>query len=242
MKPALFASDLHLAPSRPGTAAAFHAWARGPAREAASVRLLGDLFDAWIGDEGVAEPFAAAVAASLRGIADAGVELGVMRGNRDFLLGQRFAKAAGATLLPERLVVDAGGVPTLILHGDELCTDDVDYQRYRAWSRDPARQRRFLALPWPVRRAIAAWLRRRSRMATRGKSDAIMDVNAEAVARAFREAGVTRMVHGHTHRPASHVHDVDGRACERHVLADWHDRATWLEIGPEGVRRHELSA
>ncbi len=241
MKPALFASDLHLAPSRPGTAAAFHAWARGPAREAASVRLLGDLFDTWIGDEGVAEPFAAAVVASLRGIADAGVELGVMRGNRDFLLGQRFAKAAGATLLPERLVVDAGGVPTLILHGDELCTDDVDYQRYRAWSRDPARQRRFLALPWPVRRAIAAWLRRRSRMATRAKSDAIMDVNAESVARAFREAGVTRMVHGHTHRPASHVHDVDGRACERHVLADWHERATWLEIGPEGARRHELS-
>ena len=238
---ALFASDLHLSPARPATAAAFHAWARGPARDAGSVRILGDLFDVWIGDEGIDEAFAGSVVASLRGIADAGVELGVMHGNRDFLLGRRFAQAAGATLLPERLVVDAGGVPTLILHGDELCTDDVDYQRYRAWSRDPGRIRRFLGLPWPVRRAVAAWMRRRSRMATRDKPDAIMDVNAEAVARAFREAGVTRMVHGHTHRPASHGHDVDGRPCERHVLADWHERATWLEIGPEGVRRRELS-
>ena len=241
MKPALFASDLHLAPSRPGTAAAFHAWARGPAREAGSVRILGDLFATWIGDEGIDEPFAAAVIEALRSIADAGVELGVMRGSRDFLLGARFAQAARATLLPERAVVDAGGVPTLILHGDELCTDDVAYQRYRAWTRDPVRQRRFLALPWPVRRAVAAWARRRSRQATRNKPDSIMDVNAQAVARAFRDAGTIRMVHGHTHRPASHRHDVDGRPCERHVLSDWRDRATWLEAGTDGIRPRELA-
>lgn len=242
LRPDLFLSDLHLSPARPETAAAFHAFARGPAREAASVRILGDLFDAWIGDEGIAEPFAASVVASLRGIADAGIPVGVMHGNRDFLLGERFARAAGATLLPERLVVDAGGVPTLILHGDELCTDDIDYQRYRAWARDPIRGRRFLSLPWPVRRAVAAWMRRRSRMATREKPVAIMDVNADAVAAAFRDAGVLRMVHGHTHRPATHRQEVDGRPRERHVLADWHDRATWLEIGPEGVQPRELAA
>lgn len=241
MKPALFASDLHLAPARPATAAAFHAWARGPAREAGSVRILGDLFDAWIGDEGIDEPFAAAVVASLRSIADAGVELGVMHGNRDFLLGPRFARASGATLLPDREVVDAGGVRTLILHGDDLCTDDADYQRYRAWARDANRTRRFLALPWPVRRAVAAWMRRRSRMATRNKPDAIMDVNARAVEQAFRDSGVARMVHGHTHRPASHRHEVDGRPCERYVLSDWRDRATWLEIGPSGVAARELA-
>lgn len=242
MKPALFVSDLHLAPGHPATAAAFHAWARGPARDASALYVLGDLFDAWIGDEQIHEPFARDVVASLRAVADAGVPVAVMHGNRDFLLGPRFARAAGATLLPERVVADVGGVPTLLLHGDELCTGDADYQRYRAWVRDPARLRRFLALPWPVRRAVAAWLRRRSRIATRDKPDEIMDVSDDAVVRAFRDTGTTRMVHGHTHRPATHRHDVDGRACERVVLSDWRDRATWLEVGAAGVRPCELEA
>ena len=204
--------------------------------------MLGDLFDSWLGDEQLAEPFSAGVAQALAGVARAGVPLHVMRGNRDFLLGERFAKASGAALLPDAQVVEAGGIQTLLLHGDTLCTDDVDYQRYRAWIRDPARQRKILSLPWPVRRAFAAWLRRRSRRATLGKDEAIMDVNAKAVAQAFRDAGVTRIVHGHTHRPASHVVDVDGTARERHVLPDWHGRATWLEIDEDGVRRRELAA
>jgi len=242
MKPALFVSDLHLAPSRPAAAAAFHAWARGPARDAGAVYVLGDLFDAWIGDEQTDEPFAREVVASLRGIADAGVPVAVMHGNRDFLLGEGFARATGATLLPERIVVDAGGVPTLLMHGDELCTDDGDYQRYRAWIRDPRRQRRILALPWPVRRAFAAWLRRRSRNANRTKRAEIMDVNAAAVARAFRDAGVARLVHGHTHRPATHALEVDGRRCERIVLPDWHDRAEWLEVDADGARGRDLAA
>jgi UDP-2,3-diacylglucosamine hydrolase len=163
-----------------------------------------------------------------------------MHGNRDFLLGRRFAESSGAALLPDSVVVEAGGVPTLLMHGDTLCTDDVDYQRYRAWIRDPKRQHKFLSLPWPVRRAFAAWLRRKSRLATMGKSETIMDVNAGAVAQAFRDAGVSRLVHGHTHRPASHVVDVDGRRRERHVLPDWHGRALWLEIDEAGVRRKEL--
>ena len=242
MKPALFVSDLHLAPSRPAAVGAFHAWARGPAREASALYVLGDLFDAWIGDEQVREPFTRAIVASLHAIADAGVPVAVMHGNRDFLLGERFARAAGATLLPERIVVEAGGVPTLLMHGDELCTDDLAYQKYRAWSRDRLRQRRFLSLPWPVRRAFVAWLRCKSRSANRMKDEAIMDVNASAVAQALREAGVARLVHGHTHRPASHVVDVDGRRCERHVLPDWRDRAAWLEIDADGARRRELAA
>jgi UDP-2,3-diacylglucosamine hydrolase len=210
MKPALFVSDLHLAPPRPAVATAFHAWARGPARDACAVYVLGDLFDEWIGDEQADDPFTREVVASLRGIADAGVPVAVMHGNRDF-------------------------------HGDELCTDDADYQRYRAWIRDPRRQRRILALPWPVRRAFSAWLRRRSRNANRTKRDEIMDVNASAVAQALRDAGVARLVHGHTHRPAAHALDVDGRRCERHVLPDWHDRAVWLEVDPSGARRRELA-
>jgi len=204
--------------------------------------VLGDLFDSWLGDEQLAEPFAAGVAASLAGVARAGVPVHVMHGNRDFLLGARFAQASGAAMLPDTLVVEAGGVPTLLLHGDTLCTDDVDYQRYRAWIRDPARQRKFLSLPWPMRRGFAAWLRRKSRRAALGKDEAIMDVNAGAVAKAFREAGVMRMVHGHTHRPASHALDVDGRRRERHVLPDWHGRAAWIEIDEDGVRGRELDA
>ena len=202
--------------------------------------MLGDLFDSWLGDEQLAEPFAAGVAASLASLARSGVPVHVMHGNRDFLLGKRFAEATGAALLPDSLVVEAGGVPTLLMHGDTLCTDDVDYQRYRAWIRDPNRQRKLLSLPWPVRRGFAAWLRRRSRRAAMGKDEAIMDVNAGAVAQAFRDAGVSRMVHGHTHRPASHHIEVDGRPRERHVLPDWHGRATWLEIDGDGVRRREL--
>ena len=242
MSPAHFLSDLHLAPERPADAAAFRAWARGPARGASAVYVLGDLFDSWLGDEQVAEPFSADVVAQLAGIARAGVPVHVMHGNRDFLLGERFAHAAGAALLPDSVVVEAGGVPTLLLHGDTLCTDDVDYQRYRAWIRDPARQRKLLSLPWPVRRGFAAWMRRKSRNASRSKGPEIMDVNAGAVANAMRAAGVARMVHGHTHRPASHELDVDGRRCERHVLADWHGRAAWLEIDGAGAQRRELAA
>ena len=241
MKPAHFLSDLHLARERPATVAAFLGWARGPAREASAVYVLGDLFDQWIGDEGVHEPFVRPIVAELREIARAGIPVAVVRGNRDFLLGERFAQAAGATLLGERTVIDAGGVPTLILHGDELCTGDDRYQRYRAWSRDPERQRKFLALPWIARRAVAAWMRRVSRRENRMKPVEIMDVDAGAVAAAFRDAGVERMIHGHTHRPASHVHEVDGKTRERHVLADWHDRATWLEVDADGVRRRELA-
>lgn len=204
--------------------------------------MLGDLFDSWLGDEQLAEPFSAEVVASIAALARAGVPVHVMHGNRDFLLGERFARASGAALLPDTLVVDAGGVPTLLMHGDTLCTDDVDYQRYRAWIRDPARQRKILSLPWPVRRAFAAWLRRKSRRASLAKGEEIMDVSAAAVAQAFRDAGVLRMVHGHTHRPASHVVDIDGKRRERHVLSDWRGRAAWLEVDADGVTRRELAA
>src|SRR6266545_909504 len=148
MRPALFVSDLHLAPSRPALVAALRALCAGPAREASALYVLGDLFDAWVGDDQLREPLASEVAASLRGVADAGVPVAIMRGNRDLLLGERFAQAAGARLLPEQIVIDIAGTPTLLLHGDELCIDDHAYQRFRAWSHDPSRQRRFLALPY----------------------------------------------------------------------------------------------
>jgi UDP-2,3-diacylglucosamine hydrolase len=239
MRPTLLLSDLHLSPERTAAVAAFHAFARGPAREAAAVYILGDLFDAWIGDDQRREPFAASVVASLRGIADAGVPLFIAAGNRDFLLGREFAEAAGATLMSEQTVVDAGNVRTLLTHGDEFCTDDVDYQRYRAWSRDPRTKARLRALPFAVRRLIAWSLRRKSRAATARKPESILDVNANAIEQAFRRFGVTRIIHGHTHRPALHRSTVDGAQCERIVLADWHDHGEYLEVDADGVRRRE---
>ncbi len=234
MKPTLFLSDLHLAPVRPVPVAAFDALARGPAREASAVYILGDLFDWWVGDDQMVDPFIAGIVGSLRSISDAGIRLHVARGNRDFLLGERFARAIGASLLPEQLALELHGVVTVLSHGDELCTDDVSYQRYRARVLNPVWQRRFLRFPYPMRRAFALWLRRRSRNLKALKPESITDVNADAVAATLRRFDATRLIHGHTHRPATHALVVDNRACERIVLADWHDSGHYLRVDADG--------
>jgi UDP-2,3-diacylglucosamine hydrolase len=164
----------------------------------------------------------------------------MINGNRDFLLGERFAAAAGATLLAEQTVIDLSGTPTLLMHGDELCTSDVSYQKYRAFMRNKAYQRRFLALPYGLRSGIAIFLRGRSRSATAAKTESILDVEQSAVEAAFRAANVTRIIHGHTHRPAHHALVLDGRACERWVLADWYGRGSYLEFDGEGGRTREV--
>lgn len=235
MPSALFISDLHLAPERPELVAAFHTLVRERARGAAALYVIGDLFDAWLGDDQLKEPLAAAAAASLAALAASGTRVYLQRGNRDFLLGERFEQAAGATLLPDAVVHDLHGTPTLIMHGDQLCTDDVRYQRLRAYWRDPVHRRRLLQLPYVVRRASATLLRAGSRRATASKPAEIMDVNAEAVAAAMREHRVARLIHGHTHRPARHELRVDGRACERYVLADWYNAGSYLEVTPAAV-------
>lgn len=240
MKPTLFLSDLHLAADRAAAVAAFHAFARGPARAAAAVYILGDLFDVWTGDDQLREPFARAVADALKALTASGVAVYVARGNRDFLLGDDFARATGARLLPEQQIVDLAGERLVVLHGDELCTGDVDYQRFRARMRSASAMRRLLSLPYPVRRGIAWYLRRKSRAANALKPEAIMDVDAGAVADMFRRHGVARMIHGHTHRPARHALDVDGQARERIVLADWHDRGHYLEASAAGLHVREV--
>jgi UDP-2,3-diacylglucosamine hydrolase len=202
--------------------------------------MLGDLFDAWIGDDQLREPLAERVSAALRGIVNAGVPVGVMAGNRDFLLGGRFADAAGAMLLPEQIVVNLAGTPTLLMHGDELCTGDVRYQRFRAVVRNPEYLRYFLALPYVMRRGIGAWLRRRSGTATAAKPETILDVEHRAVEAAFRASNVCRIIHGHTHRPAHHHLIVDGRDCERWVLADWYDNGSYLEYDADGGRVRDV--
>ena len=241
MAPTLLLSDVHLSPSRPRAVAAFEAFARGPARRAAAVYILGDLFDWWVGDDQLRGAFHARIAAALRGITAAGIPLFVAHGNRDFLLGDAFAAATGATLLPEHTVTELGRVATLLTHGDELCTDDHAYQAYRTKSRNPEWQRRMLARPYWLRRAFAFYLRLRSRAANAQKPETIMDVNSGAVADAFRRHDVARIVHGHTHRPAAHDHVVDGKPRERHVLAAWHDDGQYLEIDDAGVHERTVT-
>jgi UDP-2,3-diacylglucosamine hydrolase len=241
-KPTLFLSDLHLSPDRPAALRAFHAFAAGPAREAAAVYMLGDIFDWWVGDDQMRMPFVAQVVESMRGISEAGVALYVGQGNRDFLIGQGLAKAAGATLLPDFVLLDLHGVRTLLCHGDQLCTDDVEYQAYRTRMRDPEVQARLLRLPYFVRRIIAAWLRRKSRNTKALKPESIMDVSIATVEQTFRDHDAARMIHGHTHRPAVHVHDVDGTKRERIVLADWELDGRYLEVSAAGTVTRTISA
>ncbi|MCC6197652.1 MAG: UDP-2,3-diacylglucosamine diphosphatase [Burkholderiales bacterium] len=239
--PTLFLSDQHLSPERPQALRAFHAFCAGPARDAAAVYLLGDLFDWWIGDDQVREPFVAEVVRSLRGVADAGVPLYVAHGNRDFLLSDRFAQATGASILPDYVVLDLHGVRTLLCHGDTLCTDDTEYQAHRARMRDPAVQACLARLPYFLRRLIARWMRRRSRNLKAIKPESIMDVTPNAIAQAIRDHGAQRLIHGHTHRPARHVHEVDGTARERIVLHDWHDSGHYLAVDAAGAHEREIA-
>jgi UDP-2,3-diacylglucosamine hydrolase len=235
MAPTLFISDLHLSPDRPELVEAFRALTRGPARGAAALYVLGDLFDAWVGDDQLKEPLAARVAASLAAVAESGTPVYFQRGNRDFLVGERFAREARATVLADEVVHDLHGTPTLIMHGDQLCTDDVSYQRFRRYWRDADHQRRLLALPYVVRLGGVAFVRSMSRRATAKKPPAIMDVNADAVTAAFAKHGVRRLIHGHTHRPARHEVLVSGKTCERYVLADWYRSASYLRVDETGA-------
>jgi UDP-2,3-diacylglucosamine hydrolase len=242
MAPTLFISDLHLSPERPHLVAAFHDFVAGPARSAKALYILGDLFDVWLGDDQLREPLASAVASTLGELPGLGVPVYVQCGNRDFLLGKRFAQACQVTLLPDMVVHDVQGTPTLLMHGDLLCTDDVEYQRFRAYRQDPERRRRFLARPYFVRRAIGAVMRFGSRRATAAKSEVIMDVNADAVIATMREQNVRRLIHGHTHRPARHALTIDGHACERWVLADWYRAASYLRVDEHGIEPHVMES
>jgi len=239
--PTLFISDMHLAHERVALVDAFHALVRGPAAGADALYALGDLFDVWVGDDQLKDPIASGVAAAFAALSRAGTKVYFQRGNRDFLLGERFAQASGATLLDDEVVHDLYGTRTLIMHGDQLCTDDVGYQRLRAFWQDPARRRRAVATPYFARRGAASLMRAASRLATAGKSEAIMDVNADAVTEALHKHSVTRLIHGHTHRPARHELVVDGRKCERYVLADWYERASYLRVDQRGCEAVTLS-
>jgi UDP-2,3-diacylglucosamine hydrolase len=223
----LFISDLHLDESRPQIVDLFEQFLLRDARSASALYILGDLFESWIGDDDDSG-LASRVADALGRMGRRGVAIYFMHGNRDFLLGADYARCAGMTLLDDPSVIDLDGEPTLLMHGDTLCTDDVEYQRFRTRVRDPAWQATFLARPLDERRAFAAQARDESRRHTATAMPQIMDVNQEAVAAAMRSHGVRRLIHGHTHRPATHRFSLDGEAAERIVLGDWYEQSSVL--------------
>ncbi|NLA67355.1 MAG: UDP-2,3-diacylglucosamine diphosphatase, partial [Gammaproteobacteria bacterium] len=236
----LFISDLHQDPERPEITRLFGDFLEGEARRARALYILGDLFEAWVGDD---DPSAtgAFVADRLATLSAAGVPVHFMHGNRDFLIGADYARRAGMHLLDDPTVVDLYGRPALLMHGDTLCTDDLAYQQFREQTRNPAWQAGFLAQPLEARLAFARQARAASRarqgeLRDAGTMEAITDVAPGAVAAAFREHGVDLLIHGHTHRPAVHPLEVDGRACTRVVLGDWYEHGSVLRVGADGVR------
>jgi UDP-2,3-diacylglucosamine hydrolase len=230
----LFISDLHLDATRPETTEQFLSFLATAARRASALYILGDLFEAWIGDDDP-DPAQRVIVDALRALTGSGVPCRVMHGNRDFLLGHRFERDAGVGLIADGTHIELNGEPCLLMHGDTLCTDDRNYQRLRRIVRNPLLQWTVSHLSLRQRQRLAQRLRAGSRMHTQATAPEIMDVNADAVRETFRATGVRNIIHGHTHRPAIHELEVDGRRRRRVVLGAWHERGsvlTWDERGP----------
>jgi UDP-2,3-diacylglucosamine hydrolase len=236
--PVLFIADLHLDPARPAITELFLAFLAGEARHADALYILGDLFEAWIGDDAVASDDP--IIAGLRALSDSGVPVYIMHGNRDFLLGETFAAMSGAELLPEPCRIEIDGEPTLLMHGDSLCVDDVEYQRFRAMVRDPDWQAKFLAKPLAERQAFAEQARTESAHQMSQLDNTITDVNDEAVERSMADHGVLQLIHGHTHRPAVHELTLAGQTAQRIVLGDWFEQGSVLRARSGGLHLEAL--
>ncbi|MFI3309556.1 UDP-2,3-diacylglucosamine diphosphatase [Ewingella allii] len=229
-----FIADIHLCAQEPAITAGFLRFLREDAPQADALYILGDLFEAWIGDDDP-EPLHAKIASSLNDLHQQGVPCFFIHGNRDFLLGRRFARASLMQLLPEKKVLELYGRRVLILHGDTLCTDDVGYQKFRKKVHNPLIQKLFLALPLKWRLVIAAKMRANSKASNSGKSLEVMDVNPQAVISEMESHGVEWMIHGHTHRPAVHDVPLDGKTGHRAVLGAWHEEGSMIKVSAEGV-------
>ena len=230
----LFISDLHLSADHAGSMAVFQRFIAEVAPRAEALYILGDLFEYWAGDDDLEDAFHARVIAVLRSLLRHGTRVYLLHGNRDLLMGQALAEACHATLLHDPTLIDLYGMPTLLSHGDILCTGDTEYQRYRAQVHDAAFQQQFLARPLTERKAYIEQLRSRSATEKQGKDSVIMDVSDAAVAALLREYRYPRLIHGHTHLPDCHEHVVDGHRCERWVLGDWHQQGSALRCDKQG--------
>lgn len=232
---ALFIADLHLSEERPHTTAAFLAFLVDKAVAADELYILGDFFDAWIGDDDD-RPLADTIAGAMKSVADRGVQVFFQHGNRDFLLGADYARRCGMQLLPALHVIERGSRRYLLAHGDQFCTQDVAYQQFRALVRDPAWQRDFLTKPLGERREIAAQLRARSKEANSIKAEDIMDVTPDEVVQALGSHRCKVLIHGHTHRPARHALQLpDGSVAERVVLGEWAETCWFVRLDDDGL-------
>ena len=228
----LFIADLHLSTEQPHTIALFLAFLEGPARQADALYILGDLFEVWLGDDIVIPEYTPCITAL--NTLSATVPIYLSHGNRDFLLGERFSAQSGCRILAEETVIDLYGTPTLLLHGDTLCTDDIHYQKLRRQLRDPAWISAFLARPPQERITAAREMRTQSREAQKEKSDAIMDVNQYTVEEVMGRHSVCRLLHGHTHRPGHHRFTLHGKDAERLVVADWDRIGSFIRCDGQG--------
>ena len=240
MTQALFISDLHLSAERPDTNEQFFRFLGDEATRAQALYVLGDLFEYWAGDDELqdpaADPLAAEVASGFKSLSKNGVRVWIMHGNRDFLVGKGFLAASGAQFLEDPSVIKFAGKRVALLHGDTLCTDDHDYQSWRRTARSAEWQRDFLSKNLLERKKTIQGLREKSKEVIAAKPAQIMDVNLDAVRDAFRQLKLRHMIHGHTHRPARHEHEVDGVRCERWVLPDWYGRGGYLVLDDVGPR------
>lgn len=237
----LLISDLHLCPTRPHINQLFERFVQDIAPGAEALYILGDFFEYWAGDDDLADAFHVWVTSLLAALANKGVHIYIMHGNRDFLMGPPFMQAAHASFITDPALIDLYGTSTLLMHGDTLCTDDVEYQKFRLMVRAPQYQQAVLAKPLAERKAMIEALRKKSEEEKAYKSEAIMDVNADAVAQALRAHHYPRLIHGHTHRPGRHAHEVDGKLCERWVLPDWYESGGYLRCDANGCEAHSVS-
>ena len=233
MPDTLFISDLHLDPERPAITDLFLDFLGTRAVGSEALYILGDLFEAWIGDDD-SGTMNDAVCHGLKVCTEAGTPVFVMHGNRDFLLGTAFAERCGCTLLNDAARIELYSTPTLLMHGDLLCTDDTEYMSFRDMVRDPGWQAALLSKPLDERRHMAQEMRASSHEQTSGKAESIMDVNAGAVGRVMTEYHVQRLIHGHTHRPAIHDLEIAGQPAQRIVLGDWYEQGSVLVCSPAG--------
>lgn len=230
----LFIADLHLQTEEPAITAGFLRFLAGEARHADALYILGDLFEAWIGDDDP-NPLHQHIARAIKALVDSGVPCYFIHGNRDFLLGKRFARESGMTLLPQEQRLELYGRPVLILHGDTLCTDDAGYQAFRAKVHTPWIQKLFLMLPLFIRQKIAARMRADSKAANSHKSMEIMDVNPQAVVDVMEKYHVQWLIHGHTHRPDVHTLTANGEPAYRVVLGAWHTEGSMVKVSEKDV-------
>jgi len=233
MRDWLFISDLHLAPERPQIIDLFERFVSEIAVRADTLYILGDFVEYWLGDDDRAEGLNTAFSA-FNQLKEAGTNVFMMHGNRDFLIGDDLAARCHFQLIEDPLPIQIQNHPALLMHGDTLCTDDVDYQKFRTMVRNTDWQNDFLSKPLKEREQIALSLREQSKQATADKSPDIMDVNQDAVVETIRHHGISTLIHGHTHRPAIHEFEIDGNPVKRIVLGDWYETGSYLRIPEEG--------